>query len=108
MNVRKPLFAVAALAAAYVNTSAAISPAMAQGAEAVTISYANLNLANAAGRAVLDRRIAAAARQVCGQYLITELKWAEMSRECRVEVTASAQLPGRPQLASLRVSRAAY
>ena len=35
MNVRKPLFAAAALAAAYVNTSAAISPAMAQGAEGV-------------------------------------------------------------------------
>lgn len=108
MNLRKPLFAAAALAAAYVNTSAALSPALARGAEGVTISYADLNLANPAGRAVLDRRIAAAARQVCGQYLIGELKWAEMSRECRVEVTASAAIPGATRLASLRVSRAAF
>jgi len=108
MNLRKPLFAVAALAAAYVNTSAAISPAAAHGADGVAISYADLNLANPAGRAALDRRIAAAARQVCGQFLITELKWAEMSRACRVEVIASAQAPGAARLASLRVSRAAY
>ena len=108
MNLRKPLFAAAALAAAYVNTSAALSPAAAQDADGVAVSYADLNLASPAGRAVLDRRIAAAARQVCGNYLITELKWAEMSRACRAEVTASAQLPGAAQLASLRVSRAAY
>lgn len=104
MFVRKPLFAVAALVAAFVN----IAPVAAQTGEAVVVSYADLNLANAAGRAALDRRIAFAARQVCGQFLITELEWAEMSRACRVDVTEAVRIPGATRLAGLRVSRAAY
>lgn len=104
MFVRKSLFAAAALAAAFAN----IAPAAARTGGAVEVSYADLNLANPAGRAALDRRIAFAARQVCGQFLNTELKWAELSRACRADVTEAARIPGATRLASLRVSRAAY
>ncbi len=44
---------------------AATAPAAAEQVRAATVSYADLDLAKAAGRMTLDRRINAAARAVC-------------------------------------------
>lgn len=44
---------------------AATAPAAAETVRATTVSYADLDLGNAAGRMTLDRRINAAARTVC-------------------------------------------
>lgn len=93
----RPVLALAASAAAFLAT-AAVSPAIAQSApDTVSISYADLNLASEAGRATFDNRLAYAARQVCGDYHHTELKWAAMSRTCQAEVIAAAQ-PSRDAL----------
>jgi len=113
MSSRKSVLAAAALAAAFLSSGFAAAPAAARTVSSVTVSYADLNLAAAAGRAVLDRRIAAAARQLCGQYAPVELKAIALSRACQADVTASARAQ-RPALAtasnnvSFRVSRAAY
>lgn len=52
----------AAIAAALI----AAVPAFADGAKSVKVSYADLNLSSAHGKSVFDRRIAHAARRVCG------------------------------------------
>ena len=61
--------AVAATAAAVIATgclaAAAAPAAAATPANSRTVSYADLNLGTAQGRAALDARIRAAARQVC-------------------------------------------
>lgn len=112
MSVRSTLLAVAAVAAATLMTGAAVSPAMAQTPESVTVGFGDLNLANPAGREALDRRIDSAARQICGEYAPLELKMIALGRACRAEVLADA----RAQLArvivdddfaSIEVSRAA-
>ncbi len=43
----------------------ATAPALADTVRTTTVSYADLNVATAKGRAVLDRRVADAARSVC-------------------------------------------
>jgi len=112
MSVRSIIFALAAVAAASLMTGAAISPAMAQTAESVTVSFGDLNLASQAGRDVLYRRVSNAAREVCGNFALRELKLNAMSRACRADAIADA----RTQLArvivsddyaAIRVSRAA-
>jgi len=112
MSPRKTILA-AAFAAAFLNTGVAVTPAAAQTADSVTISYADLNLANAAGRAVLDRRIAHAARQVCGQFAPVELRRNSLSRACQADVIASAEAQRSAIVlasnnANVRVSRTAY
>jgi UrcA family protein len=109
MFVRSPLVAVAAVAAAFVTTSLAVSPAAAQTAE-VAVSYADLNLASPAGRAALDGRIALAARQVCAIGAGVDLKLTSQSRSCEDGAIASAaaqvdQVTGRR--GTVRVSLAA-
>ena len=61
--MRKVLVSAALLAAS------AAPPALAQAAAAQrAISYADLDLAGRAGRAQLDRRLAAAVESLCGSY----------------------------------------
>ena len=80
------------LAAAVVVASlGAAAPALAQSAESVTVSYADLNLGTASGRTALDRRITNAAEQLCGFYQPTELTWAAAVRACQSETVALAQ-----------------
>lgn len=112
MSVRSSILAVAAAAAGLATVSLGASPAFAGQLESVEVQYQDLNLANSAGRATLDRRIAAAARQVCGEYLTVELKWAEIARACQNDVIAAAApqrdaLVGGQRYAAVRVSRAA-
>ncbi len=59
----------------------------------VRVSYADLNLANPAGRARLERRIAGAARGMCGHYFPTELRMFSLVSACRAEAISSARIP---------------
>ena len=102
MSPRNILVAVAALAAGLTNVGFGISPAFAQASESATIGIADLNLASAAGRATFDRRVAGAARRLCGTYAPLELKEVAASRACRAGIAAQAQRP------AYRVSSAAY
>ena len=112
MSVRSSILAVAAVAAGLATLSLGAAPAVAGQLETVEVKYQDLNLAHASGQAILDRRISAAARRVCGEFLNIELEWRQMSRACQNDVIASAA-PQRNALisgqryAALRVSRAA-
>jgi len=70
----------------------------------VRISYADLNLASAEGRARLDRRIAGAARGICGSFFPADLRMGALVHDCREGAIASARLP--TALASLAGARA--
>lgn len=115
MSPRSTFLALAAVAAATLSFAAA-SPAIAR-TGSVAIGYGDLNLASQAGRAVLDRRIAGAAGQVCDGFASRELKMIMLGRACRAEVIAAAheQVSGllaaagaSGQYASITVSRAAF
>ena len=83
---------MSASTAAFAATSLVTCPAAAQTAPTrVAVEYGDLNLASDIGRAAFDNRIAYAARQLCGDYLHTELKWAAMSQSCQADVIAGAQ-----------------
>ena len=80
----------------------------------VRVSYADLNLATAQGRARLDSRIAGAARSICGSFFAVDLTMAAQVRECRTDAIASARLPsayassdGTVAVTGNRMSRAA-
>lgn len=93
------LRSIALVAAATVAGSLAM-PCSAQSADVhvtsgatARISYADLNLANEAGRARLERRIADAARTLCGSHAPMDLSRAGLTRACRTGAIASARLP---------------
>ena len=87
MSVRSTILAVAAVAASFAVTSIAVAPAIA--AESVVVSYADLNLANAAGRQALDARLASAVDQVCADAALDARSLAA-SRACRADAGADA------------------
>ena len=96
MSVRSIALAAAACVAAALSTA----PAQAQPAdilvapEAITvrISYADLNIATAEGRAALQSRVAGAARSICGSYFPADLEMAVLVKACRSDAIASARL----------------
>lgn len=111
MSIRTPILAAAAVAAMTVN-AAAVAPAFSQPLGGIAVQHEDLNLAYATGRQILDRRIANAAEQVCGEYMIVELRWRALSESCQQDLIASVRpqrdaLVGGELHASLRVSRAA-
>jgi UrcA family protein len=71
----------------------AASPALAAPPAAQTriVSYADLNLASAAGRATLDRRLDRAVRAVCGRAAIKDLNAYRQVELCRDESLADAR-----------------
>ena len=81
----KSLAQVAALAALAFATPAIAQPT------AITISFADLNLASSAGKATLDRRIAVAVRSICGSPHNLDLAAVSAARECAIEARASAK-----------------
>ena len=86
----KPLSAVAAVLLA----SALVTPTVSQAQEvpSATISYADLNLANAQARATLQGRIKSAASELCDVgATMHELALAQFTRTCRAGAIASAQ-----------------
>lgn len=116
MFVRAPILAAAAIAALAANV-AAVAPALAQDASTIEVSYGDLNLASGFGREILDRRIANAAEQLCGEARKVELTLFAAVQACRSETVAAAQPQrdaavryGTVQIASapvVRVSRGA-
>ena len=117
MSLRSIALAATACAAATLSMAAPASAAdITVMPEAVTVrvSYADLNLASADGRAQLDRRIAGAARSICGSYFPIDLRMFALVQECRTDAIASARIPTAVAsndravvLTSHRVSRAA-
>lgn len=81
--------ALAALAAA----TALVTPTVSRADEpiSVRVSYADLNLAGAPGQQVLQRRIAFAAKIVCGSSDPVNLEFTRAVAECRSETIADAQ-----------------
>lgn len=59
-------------------------------ATSVTVNHADLDLSNDAGRDTLARRIATAARKVCGTADVRDLQGMADRNRCRVEATEDA------------------
>ena len=99
MSLRSIALAAAACVAATLSTvvptpaAAATDIVVAPAAITIRVSYADLNLASAEGRAALDRRIAGAARSLCGTYFATDLQTQALVQDCREDAIASARLP---------------
>ncbi len=88
--MRKPaLFALALIASA-----ATVTPTVAKAFEPVTVTSivrtADIDLSSKAGHDELDRRIARAAREVCGDPSAVDLEGRNAVRECRAESIAQA------------------
>ena len=82
-------------AAAFSGAAAAQNPSVVvSGEPTVTVSYADLNLASAGGRAALDRRVRQAARALCVDERVADLERAIAGRACLASALASA----RPQI----------
>ncbi|MEM8697444.1 MAG: UrcA family protein [Pseudomonadota bacterium] len=83
---------------------AVAQPAVAQTAPAVpasqTVHYADLNLANPADRNVLERRLRAAAREVCGTGFSFDPRSQNAARECQDRTLESITIPMPGVLAS--------
>jgi UrcA family protein len=100
MSLRSIALAATACAAATLATVAP-TPAAAAAADIVVapetvtvrVSFADLNLASAEGRARLDRRIAGAARSICGDFFPADLETAALVKTCREDAIASTRLP---------------
>ena len=96
----KTLPALAALGA----TIALVTPTVSRADEpiSVRVSYADLNLATNPGQQVLHRRIAFAAKVVCGPADSVNLGFAIAVTECRNETIADAQPAFDAAVASAR------
>lgn len=104
--MRTSLFRALAIAAALI----AGAPALAQSEiRSMAVSYGDLNLAHAAGRAALDRRVANAAKQVCGFEYSRELQRAIIERRCvadTIDRTQRAVLAAVEGQSTVRVASA--
>jgi UrcA family protein len=86
----KPLSAIAAVLLATALVTPTVS--LAQDVPSASVSYADLNLANAKGRATLQSRIKSAAAGLCDVGAsLHELELAEFARTCRQSAIANAQ-----------------
>lgn len=59
----------------------------------VAVQHADLNLANEADRNTLQRRLAAAAREVCGTGYSFDLRSQNEARQCQEETLRSITIP---------------
>ena len=93
---------LACLAATAAHASAHSAVAAANPDTAVRVSYADLDLGRAAGRAELDARLKAAAAEVCGTPDIRELGQVARASACteRALAGAHAQLAARAAAAT--------
>jgi len=102
--VKKLVTIIAAgVSAAAILSTASTAHAFAGEAKQVRVSYADLNLANAAGRQTFQRRLNQAAEQVCGPYGISlrENRYVSAcltqtlaAAKARVEVVSAARSDG--------------
>src|SRR5688500_14027165 len=74
-----------AILGAILTTAAIPAAASAQGLPVQAVTYADLDLASAAGRQSLDRRVGAAVRRVCGRAWPLDLGAVEEVRRCRAD-----------------------
>lgn len=98
----KPILFAAATLAAAVTASPVLAKPIAP--ETRIVAYADLDLSSVTGRARLDRRIAAAVRDVCGEASSFDLARRRAVRECVAETRANVRLPA-PVAASLAGTR---
>jgi len=89
----KFLFALAAFAAV------TAVPAAANTTSTRIVRYADLDLGSATGRARLDQRLQAAARDLCGTAAHGDLAGASAVRDCRVATLAQVARPGAAPIA---------
>lgn len=75
-------------------------PVVAQQTVSRTVSHADLDLSTTQGRAILDRRIAHAVRDLCGDASDTDLAGKNEVRRCRDDAWAIASLKRRVATAS--------
>lgn len=79
---------------ALIASAATIAPTVAQASEPATVTSivptADLDLSSADGQRQLDRRIARAAREVCGSVSDADLEGRNEVRRCRAETIAAA------------------
>lgn len=80
-----------ARAAAITAALLAAVPAIAAGAKSVQVSYADLDLASAHGKAAFDRRIQHAAQRVCGPVLQRDLMMTAAVNRCVAATLESIQ-----------------
>lgn len=87
-------------------TAHAISDVRDGAVPTVSVSYADLDLASAADRAKLDRRISFAAYEVCGgEDAARSIETSAAQRECIRHAIASATHPVRDQVAAVTSRR---
>lgn len=86
------------------------APALAQSdVRSMSVSYADLDISHAAGRAALERRIAGAAKTVCGFENSRELALMLAQRRCVTETidrTQDVLMAAVEQRSTVRVARA--
>lgn len=112
MRVRNAFVFAAAVAASLASIGTAVAPAQAAPADVILVGYSDLNLASSAGQRTLDNRIAAAVASVCNDGESLDLRSNSLSRSCRAEASAAAQVQRDAAVAgqrsgSVRVSTAA-
>ena len=98
---------LSALAAAGLTaiTLAAATPLYAQSLDdQVQVRIADLDLSSDKGAAIFDRRVRAAARQICGCMPTTNLNLQRQVADCQAEVAANA----KQELASSRAGGPSY
>ncbi len=95
MSLRSIALVAAACAAVALSAAPAAASDVTVAPETITVrvSYADLNLATAQGRAQLDRRIAGAARSICGNFFPADLEMAALVKDCREDAIGSARIP---------------
>lgn len=86
----KAIVAMASAAALLASASQAEIPPS-ERIHQVTVSYADLDLGQAAGRATLERRIATAVRRICPRAAPANLREMQIRRECSQEAWAGAR-----------------
>jgi UrcA family protein len=96
----KPILCAAATLAAAITASPVLAKPIAP--EVRTVAYADLDLSSTVGRATLDRRIAAAVREVCGEAASFDLARRHAVRECIAETRANVRLPASLATAGTR------
>ena len=95
----KILVPLAALAVAFLSSPAIAAPLPA--AAPHVVRYADLDLASAAGRQALDRRIGLAVREACGAASDADLHGRNLVTRCRVEARGQVRAQREAALASL-------
>jgi UrcA family protein len=95
----KILLSIAAAAAA-LGAAPALARDSAPTPRSQIVRYSDLNLSSVAGRQTLDRRIAVAVRQVCGQASDADIRGKNAVHRCRADTAKSVAARREAALAS--------